>query len=93
MTLITSSEGTTMDIDLDLNYVMTYEEEHPEWSIFDVLKNMKSLRFVDLDIIAKCCGFQGYKDFTDQGFGMEDLTKAVLESKYLGFSDGTTEQD
>lgn len=92
MTLMVSSNGTTRDIDLDLDFVMAYEEEHPGWSVFNVLEAQENgVRYTDLDLVARCIGFEGIKDMVDQGYNVGDLKAAIGESKYVGFLDGTAE--
>lgn len=92
MTLMVSSNGTTRDIDLNLDFVMAYEEEHPGWSVFNVLEAQDNgVRYTDLDLVARCIGFEGIRDLVDQGFTVDDLMTAIKESKYVGFLDGTAE--
>ena len=91
MTLLTSSYGTERNIDLDLDFIMSYEAEHPDWSLIDLFKGIDRSRFTDMDLMAKCFGFGGLKDLTDEGYSITDLSKALKGSQYLGFSDGTAE--
>lgn len=92
MTLRVSSNGTTRDIDIDLDYTMAYEEEHPGWSLYKLLEAQdECLRYTDLDIVARCLGFDGLKDMASQGYTVPDMIAAIRGSKFAGFSDGTAE--
>lgn len=93
MTEHTSSFGVTKDLDLDLDFVMDYEAQHPGWSLFNLMESQaEALRYTDLDLVAKCLGFEGIKDFYEQGFSGADLMSAVRNSKFVGFSAGTEEE-
>jgi len=92
VTLITLADATERDIDLDLDFVMNYEQEHPGWSVFNVLEAQDNgVRYTDLDLVARCIGFKGIKDLVDQGYTVDDLMTVIKESKYVGFLDGTAE--
>ncbi len=92
MTAYTSKFGVTKDLDLDLDRVMEYEAQHPGWSLFNLMESQaEALRYTDLDLVAKCLGFEGIKAFFAEGFSGADLMSAVRNSQYVGFSDGTEE--
>lgn len=87
MTVITSSVGETRDIDLDLDRIIAYELEHPDWSILDMLQGMDKMRFSDYDAMARFVGFDWFKDFASQGFTVKDLGTIFEGSRYLGFTE------
>lgn len=87
MTEITSSVGEVRDIDIDIDFIMSYEEAHPDWSIVSFMDGMSRMRVTDIDLLAKIFGFDGVKDFLAQGFGVDDLYEAVKGSKLLGFTE------
>lgn len=89
MTVITSSVGESRDVELDIDRIIAYELDHPDWSITDMLSNTSQMRFSDLDLLARFVGFEGVKDLISQGFSYKDLSEVFVGSKYLGF----TEQD
>ncbi len=91
MTLMTSSKGITRDIDLDIDAIVAYEEEHPEWSLFQLLERMKSARFTDMNLLAKFLGYQDFKAWADEGYTFEDMAGAVQGSRFLGFTASDSE--
>lgn len=86
MTLMTSKKGITKDIDLDIDAICAYEEEHPEWSLFQLLEKMKSARFTDMNLLARFLGYQDFRAWADDGYTFEDMAGAVQGSKFLGFT-------
>lgn len=92
MTLFTSSTGVEKDIDLDLDRVVAYETEHPEWSLLVLVNSLKRLRITDLNLMATFLGFESFKAFVADGFTVSDMADMVAGSKYLGFTDSTSEE-
>lgn len=92
MTLLASrTTGEVRDVDLDLDFITDYEAQHPDWSLMDLVKHMDRMRFTDMDLMARCFGFDDLRSLVDEGYTIADLSKAMEGSKYLGFSDGTAE--
>lgn len=91
MTLMTSSKGITRDIDLDIDAIVAYEEEHPEWSLFQLLEKMKTARFSDMNLLARFLGYQDFKAWADEGYTFEDMAGAVQGSRFLGFTASDSE--
>lgn len=90
MTMFTSSRGATRDVDIDIDAVCAYEEDHPDWSLVDLLNNMERMRFTDLNLLVSFLGFEDYKTFIEEGFSLEDLNAMLESSKYLGFTDSAS---
>lgn len=89
MTLFTSSTGVVKDLDLDVDKICAYEEQHPDWSLFNVFGKLAECpRFTDFNLLAGFIGYPDYKSFVADGFGVEDLAKIVQESSLLGFTVG-----
>lgn len=89
MTLFTSFTGVVRDLDLDVDRICAYEEEHPEWSLFKVFDKIAECpRFTDLNLVATFVGYPDYKTFIEDGFNMEDLANVVQKSRLLGFTAG-----
>lgn len=94
MTLFTSSTGVVRDLDLDVDRICAYEEEHPDWSLFKVFGKIADCpRFTDLNLISTFVGYPDYKSFVADGFGFEDLAKVVQGSSLLGFTAGQETED
>lgn len=85
MTLVTLADGTERDIDLDIDAICAYEEEHPDWSILDLFQRMEKMRFTDLNLMSMLLGFRDFDDAIEQGVDMERMADLVRESKYMGF--------
>lgn len=87
MTKMTSKKGITKDIDLDIDAICAYEEEHPEWSLFDFLSTkMKKPRFTDLNLLVRFLGYADFKEWVADGFDFQDVAGAIQGSEYLGFT-------
>lgn len=93
MTEFTSSTGVVRDVDLDFDRVTKYEEDHQDWSILDLVQRIQKFRLSDLDLLSQFLGFDGYKQFIDLGFKADDMADMIMASKYLGFTDSTSEED
>lgn len=94
MTVFVSSKGIERDLDLDVDKICAYEEDHPDWSLFKVFGKIADCpRFTDLNLIAGFIGYPSYKEFVADGFTFEDLAKVVQESSLLGFTAGTETED
>lgn len=89
MTVITSSVGESRDVELDINKVIAYEQNHPDWSILAMAGGMDNMRFSEYDLMCKFMGFEGFEDLVSQGFSPADVGEVLKRSKFLGF----TEQD
>lgn len=87
MTMMTSSKGITKDIDLDIDAICAYEDEHPDWSLFQLLERMKSARFSDMNLLARFLGYADFRAWAEDGYTFEDMAGAVQGSKFLGFTD------
>ena len=88
MTLtLTNSKGEKYMMTLNLDAVMEYEAQHPDWSIMKELDGIQRMRFTTLDRLTGFLGYS-YRDFTDIGFGIEDLSKVYEHEmeELLGFS-------
>lgn len=84
--IITSSIGEERDVDLDVDRIIAYEKEHPEWSLMAMMSNMDKGRMTDFDTLAYMCGFDGLKDLISCGFTINDLSEVVQHSRILGFT-------
>lgn len=94
MTLFVSSTGIEKDLDLDVDKICAYEEQHPDWSLFKVFDKIADCpRFTDLNLVATFVGYPDYKSFVEDGFDMEDLAGVVQKSKLLGFTAGAETED
>lgn len=87
MTQITSSIGEVRDVDIDVDFAMSYEEAHPDWSIVTFMDGMSKMRISDIDLLSRIFGFDGVKDLLSQGFDVNDLYEAVKGYKLLGFTE------
>ncbi len=86
MTLVTLADGTERDIDLDIDAICAYEEEHPDWSILDLFQRMEKMRFTDLNLMSMLLGFRDYKDALEQGVDITTMGDIVQNSKLMGFT-------
>ena len=89
MVEVTSKTGITKDLSLDFDSIVGYEEAHPEYSFLeDVGKMADNMKLSTLDRLTKLVyDGQGWKQFVKDGFTMNDLSTAILESlKELGFT-------
>lgn len=86
MTLVTLADGTERDIDLDIDAICAYEEEHPDWSILDLFQRMEKMRFTDLNLMSRLLGFRDYKDALEQGVDITTMGDIVQNSKLMGFT-------
>lgn len=86
MTLVTLADGTERDIDLDIDAICAYEEEHPDWSILDLFSHMERMRFTDLNLMSRLLGFRDYKDALEQGVDITTMGDIVQNSKLMGFT-------
>jgi hypothetical protein len=86
VTLVTLADGTERDIDLDIDAICAYEEEHPDWSILDLFQRMEKMRFTDLNLMSMLLGFRDYKDALEQGVDITTMGDIVQNSKLMGFT-------
>lgn len=86
MTVVTLADGTQRDIDLDIDAICAYEEEHPDWSILDLFSHMERMRFTDLNLMSRLLGFRDYKDALEQGVDIATMGDIVQNSKLMGFT-------
>lgn len=94
MTVFTSRTGVTRDLELDIDRICEYEEDHQEWSLFKVFDKIAECpRFTDLNLVATFVGYPDFKTFVEDGFSMEDLANVVQRSKLLGFTDTDQEPE
>lgn len=88
MTVVTLADGTERDIDLDIDAICAYEEEHPDWSILDLFNSLDTkLRFTDLNLMARFLGFSGFSELFNLGISGDKMFDIVRSSKYMGFTD------
>lgn len=88
MTEFTSRKGIVRDVDLDLDAICAYEQDHPDWSLITMTQKMdECMRFSDLDLIVRFLGFTSLKEFIDEGFSVGDMAEMVGKSSYMGFMD------
>lgn len=92
MTIYTTSAGVEKDVDLNLDKVKAYEDEHPEWSLLDLIDSLKRFRVTDMDLMARFLGFDSFDAFIADGFTVSDMADMVSSSKYLGFTDSPSEE-
>lgn len=93
MTLVTLADGTERDIDLDIDAICAYEEEHPDWSITDLFNSMDTkIRFTDLNLMATFLGFSGFSELFNLGISGAKMYDIVRSSKYMGFTDSEEEE-
>ena len=94
MTVFTSRTGVVRDLDLDLDVVCEYEAKDANWSVFSLFKKISEglIRFTDLNILARCIGYQDFAAFADEGFDIQVLSEAVTSSRFVGFMDSSTEE-
>lgn len=85
--ILVNSIGEEVDVDLDIDRIIAYETEHPDWSIQEALENADKMRFSDMDVLARMVGYDNIKVFFGQGFSISDLYEVYQNSKYLGFSE------
>ena len=85
MTIIEKADGTEVDMELDLDVIVAYEEAHPDWCISDLMEGNK-IRITPLNLMCTFVGYPSYKEFIDSGFTLDDLLSVITRSKYLGFS-------
>lgn len=85
MTIIEKADGTEVDMELDLDVIVAYEEAHPNWCISDLMEGNK-IRITQLNLMCTFVGYPSYKEFIDSGFTLDDLLSVITRSKYLGFS-------
>lgn len=77
----TDSKGNIHQITLDLDEVIRYEEEHPDWSIIDEIDKVSGkFRFSTLDRLVRFLGMASWTEFTSKGLGFEDLVKIFTEA-------------
>lgn len=86
MTVVALADGTERDIDLDIDAICAYEEEHPDWSILDLFSRMEKMRFTDLNLMSKFLGFRDYKDAIEQGVDITTMGDIVQSSRLMGFT-------
>lgn len=92
MTVYTTAAGVEKDMDLDLDRIIAYEAEHPDWSILDLVNSMKRFRFSDLNLMASFLGYDSFEAFSADGFTVSDMADMVTGSRYLGFTDSPSEE-
>lgn len=84
---LTNSKGESYMMTLNLDSVMEYEAQHPDWSILSELDRIQAMRFTTLDLLTGFLGYT-YREFADLGFGIEDLSEVYEHEmeELLGFS-------
>lgn len=93
MTVFTSSTGIVKDLDIDIDRVCAYEEEHPEWSLFHYIQDVaKCPRFTDMNLIATFVGYPSFKAWVQDGFSFEQLAEVISKSSIMGFTDSEEEE-
>ncbi len=86
MTLFVSSKGIERDLDIDVDKVCAYEDQHPEWNLVDLILRLHSKpRFTDMALLAYFLGFDSLKDYIEEGFCLKDLLEAAEKASVLGF--------
>lgn len=88
---VTSKSGTTKEFALDFDRICEYEAAHPSWTIVGEFDNVERGRFSSLDLLARFIGAEGWRQFTADGFTIENLTDVVVAGlRDLGFSGDPT---
>ncbi len=93
MTVFTSRTGVVKDLDLDLDVVCDYEAKDPNWSIFRLFDGIQTglIRFTDMNVMARCLGYESFAAFADEGFDFKTLADAIKSSRFVGFMDSPEE--
>lgn len=86
MTVFVSSKGIEKDLDLDIDRVCQYEQEHPDWGLVKfMVKYEANPRLTDMALLTYFMGFDSFQQFIDEGFSFTDLTEACQKASILGF--------
>lgn len=87
MVQFTDSNGNVHEFALDLDTIIEYENEHPDWSITDEIAQVSGkFRFSSMDKLARYIGAPSWEGFVNMGLGFEDLVTIFSEAlKESGF--------
>lgn len=91
MTVFVSSKGIERDLDLDLDAICAYEDDHPDWNIAKMMMAMDNgFRMTDMKVLASFFGISDLKAFLQEGFSLKVLMEAVQKSSIMGFTDSSS---
>lgn len=77
MAQITDRRGNVHEFRLDIDRVVAYEMEHPEWNLIEGVQSMRDGRFSTLNLLVGFLGVPSWADFSARGLDLGDLMEVL----------------